>query len=302
MSHRLYPLLFRFLGRLPLGVLHALGGFLGWVVYLASPAYRGNLRGNLALAVQDATAAQRRAAVAHAGRQMLEMPFVWQRQPQEVLALARKVSGWETVEAARSRGEGLMFLTPHLGCFEITAQYIASRLPITVLFRPPRQAWLRPFMEAGRGRGDMRSVPADLGGVRALMRSIKHHEAIGLLPDQVPGRGEGVWDTSFGRPAYTMTLAARLSEMPRCAVIFVYAERLAGARGFHLHFLPPPVAIEGSLAQRVAAINRCVEAIIRRCPEQYLWSYKRYKRPAGAEPPPAAGEEPGVRSQGEESG
>jgi KDO2-lipid IV(A) lauroyltransferase len=287
LPHGLYPFLFRLLGRLPLGVLHSVGAVLGWVAYLASGAYRSHLRGNLERAIPAASAALRRAAIGHGGRQMLEMPFLWLRPPAEVLALVREVSGWEAVDAARARGEGLMFLTPHLGCFEITAQFIASRLPITVLFRPPRQAWLRPFMEAGRGRGDMRSVPADLGGVRALMRSIRHHEAIGLLPDQVPGKGEGAWDSFFGRPAYTMTLAARLSEMPRCAVIFVYAERLERARGFHLHFLPPPVAVAGDLAQRVAAINRCVEDVIRRCPEQYLWSYKRYKRPAGAEPPPA---------------
>jgi KDO2-lipid IV(A) lauroyltransferase len=284
---RFYPLLFRFLGRLPLGVLHAIGAFLGWSVYLASGGYRGHLRENFGLALPAATAVGHRRAVAHAGRQLLEMPFMWLRPPAEVLALVREVSGWEAVEAARSRGDGLMFLTPHLGCFEITAQYIASRLPITVLFRPPKQAWLRPFMEAGRGRGAMRSVPADLGGVRALMRAIKHHEAIGLLPDQVPGKGEGTWDSFFGRPAYTMTLAARLSELPHCAVIFVHAERLSGARGFHLHFLAPPVALDGNLAQRVRAINRCVEAIVLRCPEQYLWSYKRYKRPAGADAPPA---------------
>jgi KDO2-lipid IV(A) lauroyltransferase len=288
LSQRFYPFLFRFLGRLPLGALHAMGACLGWVVYLASAAYRGNLRNNLDLALPDATAAQRRAAIAHAGRQMLEMPFMWLRPAPEVLALVRSVSGWDAVEAARGRGAGLMFLTPHLGCFEITGRYIASRLPITVLFRAPKQAWLRPFMEAGRGRGNMRSVPADLGGVRALMRSLKHHEAIGLLPDQVPGgKGEGLWASFFGRPAYTMTLAARLSEIPGCEVIFVHAERLARAQGFHVHFVPPPLAIEGNLAQRVAAINRCVETIIRRCPEQYLWSYKRYKRPAGADEPPA---------------
>lgn len=281
-----YPLLFRGLGRLPLAALHALGAALGWLVYLSSSSYHGQLRGNLEAAIPGAGAALRRAAVAHGGRQMLEMPYVWQRPAQQVLALAVKVSGWETALAARERGEGLIFLTPHLGCFEITAQYIAAHMPITVLFRPPRQAWLRPFMEAGRGRGDMRSVPADLSGVRALMKALKQGQAIGLLPDQVPGKGEGTWDSFFGRPAYTMTLAARLTELPRSRVIFVYAERLAGAAGFHLHFLAPPLAIEGNLAQRVAAINRCVEALIRQCPAQYLWSYKRYKRPAGAEPPP----------------
>jgi KDO2-lipid IV(A) lauroyltransferase len=287
LAGRSYPSLFRFLGRLPLAALHAIGVLLGWAVYLASSDYRIKLRDNLERAIPGATTALRRAAIAHGGRQMLEMAFLWQRPTPEVLALVRKVSGWETAQAALARGEGLMFLTPHLGCFEITAQFIAARMPLTALFRPPKQAWLRPFMEAGRDRGDMRSVPTDLSGVRAMMRAIKRHEAIGLLPDQAPGKGDGVWDSFFGRPAYTMTLAARLSELPHCTVIFMYAERLPRAEGFHLHFLAPPEPVEGSLAQRVAAINRGVEALIRACPAQYLWSYNRYKQPAGAEPPPA---------------
>jgi KDO2-lipid IV(A) lauroyltransferase len=55
------------------------------------------------------------------------------------------------VEAAWQRGEGILFLTPHLGCFEITAQYYAAHAPITVLYRPPKQAWLQPLIESGRG-------------------------------------------------------------------------------------------------------------------------------------------------------
>jgi Kdo2-lipid IVA lauroyltransferase/acyltransferase len=145
-------------------------------------------------------------------------------------------------------------------------------------------------MEQGRGGGNVSLAAADLGGVRLLMRALKRHEAIGLLPDQVPGRGEGIWADFFGRPAYTMTLAARLSEMPRTAVIFVYAERLAGARGFHLVFVAPPVPVAGSLAERVQAINLCVEDLIRRCPAQYLWGYNRYKQPAQPRMPSDLGE------------
>ena len=276
--------LFRFLSRFPLAVLHPLGAVLGRLTYLASPTYRRHLRENLARALPGSERL-RGVAAAQAGRQMLEIPFVWLRPREEVLALAKEVTGWELAEAAHGRGEGILFLTPHLGCFEITAQYIAARMPITVLYRAPKQTWLQPLMEQGRGGGNVKLAAADLGGVRQLMRALRQHEAIGLLPDQVPGRGEGTWADFFGRPAYTMTLAARLSEMPRTAVIFVYAERLAGAQGFRVTFLAPPVAVSGNLGQRVQAINACVEDLIRRCPAQYLWGYNRYKRPSGAEPP-----------------
>jgi KDO2-lipid IV(A) lauroyltransferase len=89
-----------------------------------------------------------------------------------------------------------------------------------------------------------------------------------------------VWADFFGRPAYTMTLAVRLQRATGAAVIMVFAERLAGGRGYHLHFEALPTAQFDE-----AALNRAVETQVRRRPEQYLWSYNRYKVPAGASRP-----------------
>jgi KDO2-lipid IV(A) lauroyltransferase len=280
--------LFSLLGRLPLRVLHGLGALLGWIAWLASPTYRRHTRENLALAcpAQEA-AAILPSAVAHAGRGVLELPRVWMRPQAEVVRMVTQVSGWELVEAAWQRGEGILFLTPHLGCFEITAQYYAARAPITVLYRPPRQAWLKPLIEAGRGGANLHLAPADLSGVRLLLRALKRHEAVGMLPDQVPGVGEGIWAPFFGRPAYTMTLAARLTEASRAAVIMAYAERLPRGAGFHLRLSTPPQEINGALEERARLLNRALEDLIRRCPQQYLWGYNRYKIPSGAPPPEA---------------
>ncbi|MEW5887772.1 MAG: lysophospholipid acyltransferase family protein [Pseudomonadota bacterium] len=275
----------RFLSRLPLSVLHRLGALAGWAAYWGSPTYRRHLRENLALAFPAGVPrGLPAAAIAHAGRGLLELPALWLRPRERVVPLVRRVSGWEAVEAAWQAGKGIVFLTPHLGCFEITAQYYASHAPITVLYRPPKQGWLRPVMEQGRGGPNMHLAPADMAGVRMLMRALRRHQAVGILPDQVPGRGEGLWADFFDRPAYTMTLAARLAQTSGAAVILAYGERLPGGEGFHLHLGPPPEPIAGTLPERVAAINRALEALIRRCPEQYLWGYNRYKIPAGAAP------------------
>ncbi|MBI4988713.1 MAG: lysophospholipid acyltransferase family protein [Rhodocyclales bacterium] len=280
--------LFRLLGRLPLRLLHGLGALLGWAAWFASPTYRRNMKENLALAYNPADAtAILPAAIAHAGRGVLELPWVWLRDRREVTDRVMHVTGWEIVEQARARGEGILFLTPHLGCFDIIAQYLAVRMKLTVLYRPPKLAWLKPLMEEGRGGGDLHLAPADLSGVRLLLRALKRREAIGMLPDQVPGEGEGVWTDFFGRPAFTMTLAARLTETSKASVILTYAERLPRGAGFHVYFLPLQDELEGSLDQRAAALNRAIEALVRRCPEQYMWGYNRYKAPRGAAPPPA---------------
>lgn len=272
--------LFRILARLPLPVLHNLGAILGWIIWLASPTYRRHLRENLAVAgLADA----RTGAIAEAGKGVMELPKIWLRPPDEVAARVVKVTGWELVEAAWAAGRGILFLTPHLGCFEITAQYYASHRPITVLYRRPRQDWLVPLIETGRG-GSLTLAPADLGGVKRLMRALKQGEAAGILPDQVPGNGEGVWAPFFDRPAYTMTLAARLAE-GGATVLLAYAERLHYGAGYHLRLFPLTVPLQGSLEQRVDQINRELETLIRLCPEQYLWGYNRYKRPGGAPAP-----------------
>jgi KDO2-lipid IV(A) lauroyltransferase len=272
--HRLPALILRILSLLPLRALHALGTVLGWITYGMSPTYRRHLRAHLAQA-GFADASLRREAIASAGRMVAETPAIWFRPQREVVALVREVSGFDAALAARAQGRPIVFLSPHLGCFEITAQYIAMHIPLTALYRPPKMRWLDPLMRAGRGRPAIHLVPADLGGVRRLYRALKSGEAVGLLPDQVPGKGEGELAEFFGRPAYTMTLAMRLAERDDVACFFVFARRLPRGRGYALTFRPLPEMQAGESSLR--RMNRGIEALIRECPGQYLWSYNRYK-------------------------
>ena len=290
---------FRLLSFLPLPFLHLIGALVGLLVYLASPTYRRNLRANLAQAVGPVAASRLRWQVAReAGKAVFELPPVWLRSLAHMQGLVVDVRGFEVAEALAAEGRGLIFLTPHQGCFEITAQWISTRLPITVLYRTPKQSWLDALMQQGRTRPGMRSVPADLSGVRSLIKILRQKGAIGILPDQAPGAGEGKWLPFFGRPAYTMTLAARLSETG-AALVFVRAERLAFGRGYRLHFSLPAAPIEGDTLARAGCINREVERLIRECPGQYLWSYNRYKQPAGAEPPPTGSDAGGAGNAAE---
>lgn len=274
---------FRILSRLPLGFIHIIGAGLGWLAYLASPTYRRHLRQNMAQAGIDPVL--RAHAVAEAGRQAVEPARIWLRSLEEANAQVAEVVGWEHVEVAKAAGKGIVYLTPHLGCFEITAQYLSAFGEITVLYRPPRQAWLQQLIEGGRKREHLHLAPADLSGVRALIKALKRGQAVGLLPDQAPKTGEGVWLDFFGRPAYTMTLAARLTETG-AATLMTWGERLPGGRGYRIHFSPLHEPLSGDTVARAQQINHEIEHLIRECPAQYLWGYNRYKQPAGAEAPP----------------
>ncbi len=274
-------LLFRIISILPLPVIHAMGSALGWLVYLVSPAHRRRMRAYL-----DQAGYRRHlgAAIAESGKAITELAFVWCAAPARVNRRVT-VENWDLVQGILDRGQGIVFLTPHLGCFELTAQQIALKQALTVMYRPPRQSALKPLVEDARARQNLKLAPANLSGVRILAKCLKSGEPIGILPDQVPQEGEGVWAPFFGRPAYTMTLPAKLALLGKAAVVLTYAERLPGGRGWVVRFVPFEGDLSGDAAGQAAAINFAMEQLIARCPAQYYWSYNRYKRPQGVAAP-----------------
>ena len=276
------PAVFRFFSVFPLWLLHIIGCVLGWVAFAASGVYRQRFLANAALA--GYSFAQVRAAVGHAGRMVAELPRLWLGAPVPV-----RIEGEPCVEQAWAAGRGVIFLTPHLGCFEMSAQAIATRWsaqqgPITVLYRPARQAWLAKVMETARNRPGMQAVPTTLAGVRQMIKALRRGEAVGLLPDQVPPEGLGVWSPVFGKPAYTMTLAARLALQTGATVLLVRCEREPMGRGFVMYAEPLPQPLDADLETAVRQVNEAMEHVIRQCPGQYLWGYGRYKQPRQAAP------------------
>ena len=271
--------LFKLLSAGPLWLMHGLGAAMGWLVFLASGVYRTRFLANARQAGMGWR--QWLGAVGQSGKLVAELPRLWLGAPVPV-----QWDGEQHVAAALAAGRGVIFLTPHLGCFEITAQAYALRYgqaqPMTVLYRPPRQAWLREVVEAARGRPGLQTAPTTLAGVKQMIKALKQGQSLGLLPDQVPPVGMGVWASFFGREAYTMTLSVRLAQQTGATVLMAWGERLAWGRGFRVHVQPLPVALPADATQAAGVINQAMEGLIRHCPQQYLWGYARYKQPRDA--------------------
>jgi KDO2-lipid IV(A) lauroyltransferase len=279
--------LFRFFSRWPLPVLHALGGALGWLVWWLSPAYRRSFRANVAQAGIAFESA--RPAIADAGRFVAELPRLWLRPHGQSCLEQVEVAGREHVDAALAQGRGVVFFSAHCGSFELAPQALAELYgPVTALYRPARQAWLARLMAASRERPGLVMAPASLAGIRQMLRALRQRGAVALLTDQVPPEGLGLWAPFFGKPAYSMTLAARLVLQSGAALIAVRTQRLSGGRGYHLEFLPPVQGLDGApapdLLTAVTRINQANEALILSLPGQYLWAYARYKQPRRESP------------------
>ena len=271
---------FRFFSGWPLWALHALGHALGWLAWLLSPVYRRRFLQNARQA--GLGWAQFWPAIGHAGAMSTELPRLWFGRPVPVQWADDRAA----VQAYAS-GQGVIFLTPHLGCFEVTAQALAERFasvhgPLTVLYRPARRPGLAEVMLSARNRPGLEAVPTTLAGVRQMIKALRAGRAVGLLPDQVPPEGMGVWAPFFGQAAYTMTLAARLAAQTGAQPVLIWGERLPWGRGYRLHTSALGHALSEDLDVAVVQINQAMERLVAQRPGQYLWGYARYKQPRGA--------------------
>lgn len=270
--------LFRLLSHCPLWLLHFCGAVLGWLAFAGSAVYRQRFLVNAARAGYRFPDV--RQAVAQAGCMVAELPRLWLGSP--------PVVRWDRpdlITQAQAAGRGLVFLTPHLGCFEITAQAYAAQFgaaganPVTVLYRPARQVWLRELLLTARQRPGLATAPTTLAGVKQLLKALRAGQAVGLLPDQTPPDGLGVWSPFFGQEAYTMTLAVRLAIQSNATVLLVWGERLSWGRGYVVHTRTLSDPLDKDLVRATAQVNAEMERLIRECPQQYLWGYARYKQP-----------------------
>lgn len=267
----------KLLAHLPYASLPFLGWVLGWLNYCISKKTARNLQTNLRASQLFNNEAEfqkiLRANIQANGIGLLETLHIWRKPYEKTLPLVQACSGWDAVELAIAQKKGIIFLTPHLGCFEITSLYYGARQPMAVLYRPPRQAWLLPLILAGRERGKITLAAANSAGVKQLLQALKRGEAIGILPDQAPLEGEGEWAPFFGKPAYTMTLASKLAQKSGAQVLMAFGERLPHGGGYHIHIRP---IAAGGIATP-ALLNAEIERSIAQCPSQYLWGYDRYK-------------------------
>lgn len=272
-------LLCALLNRLSLKWIHRIGAGLGRLFYMIASKQRrilvANLRQSQLFPSELALKKAVRQNQQEMGKFILESLAIWSRPQAQVLQWMRHVYGKDCLDEAIAHGKGILFLTPHIGCFEITSIYYASMQPITVLNRDSRKRWMRELMQAGRQKGAVTLAPANLKGVRQMLKALYANQAVGILPDQIASKGQGEWAAFFGKPMYTMTLVSQLLSRVDTRVIVVVAERLADGAGYDLHLQ----AVNPEAVSSPEKLNRVLETLVTQFPLQYMWSYDRYKQP-----------------------
>jgi Kdo2-lipid IVA lauroyltransferase/acyltransferase len=202
----------------------------------------------------------------------------WGWEPERVAPLIKSVTGEEHIQAAQKEGKGILILAPHLGSWEVAKGYIPSRYPCSVLYRPLRIRPMEAFIKNARQRGGSELLPLSRQGLREAYAKLDKGELVAILPDQVPGKRGGVFAPFFGLPAWTMTFAPKLAQKKQPAVFWGYGVRLGPGKGFNLHFEPVhPDIFHPDLTTAATAMNADIQSIVEKYPEQYQWTYKRFK-------------------------
>lgn len=273
------------ISRLPLNFLRLVGRWVGALIYRFDQRYQAEINRNLTRAgLYSETMA--RAVAREQGAQAIEAPWVWGRSRKEVLSKCRiDEASVAVLNEALTSGRAIVFLTPHLGCYEVGPMMVAERWlkdsdrQFAILYRVPRKSYLRDIVGKGRVSENIVPASADLKGVRQILKIMKAGGIAGILPDQVPSHGEGVWAPLFGEKAYTMTFPLKLARQFKAQVIMARMQR--EAEGWCMYVKGWDYVLSGDEKKDAEAMNQFIEETILCCPQQYLWSYKRYKCPRG---------------------
>ncbi len=216
----------------------------------------------------------------------LEAGPIWLRPIEHGQKHIKKISGEALLDEALAQKAGVLLILPHLGNWEMTNQYIVGKTKITAMYKPAKIQALEDIVYQARTRAGVTMVPANRVGVSKTYKCLKSGGATIILPDQEPDNGKGTFAPFFGLEALTGGLVPRLIQETKATPLLIFCKRLATDQsktsinpgGFEICVRKVNKAIsDNNLSVATAAMNQSIESAVMECPEQYQWSYKRFK-------------------------
>lgn len=279
------------LSRLPLCAIRWLGGTVGLISLRLSNKSAKRLPHNLlitGLATPETVEQMTRDTAKALGMTLVEAALIaWRKDRKLIDKLSSVDESFYEVKRLMEAGQNVVFLTPHIGNFEVAVKYFAYHLPmnIQILYKPSKDQVIEEIMLFGRTEKNITPVPTTRKGVISLIKHLKNGGCIGVLPDNVASGGDGEWVKFFGQDVYATSLAAKICQMPNTHVVIV--QNLRTKTGFSSKCIPfkPSNDETHDIMQELYS---AIELLVREAPEQYYWSYDRFRHPESAKPKPAA--------------
>ena len=267
-----------FCSKLPLKINHLAGSFVGLLIYAINSKSKKVATSNIDICFPEMSKVEKRILVKKSlietGKNLTESALIWNQSFDENEKYIRNIYGQQYME----QNNKTILLVPHIGCWEITGRVIALKRPVTFLYKPLKKDEQNQYLFERRNQGNLIMASADKPGVLKLQRALKEDQLVGILPDQDPGDEGTVMAPFFNRQVSTMTLLVRLAKKHHAKVVMLWANRLENGKGFDLNFEPIELNLDSDdLLEQVTLMNKSIEHLIERFPEQYMWTYKRFK-------------------------
>ena len=267
-----------FCSLLPLKTNHSFGSFLGTLLYSFNSDAKNVSKQNLEICFPNLNPRDLqellKKVLIETGKNLTESGLIWNQSFKDNAKLIRNIYGEHHLENSKKT----ILLVPHIGCWEITGRVLAVKRKITFMYRPLRSSKQNDYLFARRNQGNLSMASADKSGILKIQRALSSGELVGMLPDQDPGDEGGMMIPFFNKEVNTMTLLAKLAKKHNAQVLMFWANRLHSGKGYDLNFEPVDLGVDGDdIEARVGAMNKSIESLIRKLPEQYMWNYKRFK-------------------------
>lgn len=279
----------KLLSLLPLSGVRAVGSLVGVIALKLSKRTSQRLRNNLlvtGLATPENIDEMVTNTAKSMGMTLAEAALIaWQKKYAYINRLFEVDDSFYQVKEILATGKNIVFLTPHIGNFELAIKYFALNLPmkINILYKPEKDPVLNAIMLEGRTERNVIPVPTNRKGVLSLMKHLKSGGTIGILPDNVASGGDGEWVKFFGQYVYATSLTAKICQMPDTRTVLVQSVRTA--TGFKASCIPfNPSSQDTHEIMQELYIE--IEKLVREVPEQYYWSYDRFRNVDNAKPKP----------------
>lgn len=275
------PLLFKFLGLMPLGLLRGIGSLVGRISWLMQGRTARTTLQNIVHCFPELSEPEQRQlaqqSLQETAKTAAEAGAIWRNSWQWLDKQIVAKEGDEILRAKLAEGKGVLVLAPHHGNWEVVAPYLASVAQLTAMYQPFKYPKVDELVLAGRSKLNISMAPANRKGVLMLVKALEQGGIVGILPDQVPDKKSGSEIAPFfNQPARTMTLVHGLIQRAGCAVCSCYAERVPG--GFKIVVMDAAADIYAAdTLTSVTGLNASVEACVRRAPAQYQWEYRRFR-------------------------
>lgn len=205
-----------------------------------------------------------------------EFLSIWGSTNEKNIKSIHRIQGEHYFHEAVAEKKGLVLVIPHFGTWEVMNSWLSKYTQMTILYKPVKNPDADQFVRDARSREQARLVPTDESGVRQIFKALKQGGTTAILPDHTPDHG-GDMINYFGIPLASSSLSAKLIQKTKAKALLIYTKR-NDQDGFDMYIEPiNPQIYEGTAEDGTLIIHQTLEQLIRRYPEHYHWSYKRFR-------------------------